>query len=213
MSTSSRAFKELLGNSSYFQKKVTDILECRGNRAKTGEVISEFVCNLGDKRTDIEQALGNIDKLNIRIKNMTESDMKTFDLPEDSLKKGAKEYLLHLLNLFKINHKICLHCIKKEWDKAAKKCDSMIAGRGGEISSYFSTQDPQIMLALNGSRAARRLMENEDEALESGDLQVLKKSRSLYPKEFKEIFPMLEDIIDLSEPSSKRRRPNPTEDY
>lgn len=216
MSTSSKAFEKLLTNEGYFNKKMENFLRFKGNPKKTGEAAAEFLCRFGDKRSDIVQVLESIDKIYDRIETMI---THTED-GEVSLEEESKKYLFELFELFKIDHKVFLHCLDGQWEKAKKKIFEMSRKRGNKIVPQFGgDMDSQFSIATTGCYFTLVFTGHEktpfdfsDETPEPKELQELRKVYTRQPKEFRKAFPIVADYFDGKAPSSKKRRPNPTED-
>ena len=221
MSTSSKAFQRLLKDTGYFRKKILDFLKFKGNKKKTGEAAAEFLCDFDDKRSDLVQAVNSIESILIRISQLSELDCasSSFDLvfPEGTFRNGGRDYLSRLFELFDIYHKIFLYCLDEKWDKFNNKYKKMAIKRGFEIIDEFdfSNYKSPLFLIHSGYCVTARLESggklDEPPVLE-GNLLLLEREYSHHPKEIRRMFPLVADYIEEEAPSSKKRRPNPTED-
>ncbi len=223
MSTSSKAFKKLLKDESYFNKKVSDFLKFKGDKKKTGETAAEFLCNFNDKRSDIVKALERIKDVFMRITSSFEAEDGKENpsgtiFPLSTFEKSGKDYLYRLFELFEIDHKIFLYCLDKKWKKVREKLVEMEhRKKGGEIIDEFDLENQKSSLCIMADccNIMDDLNKNgkvDDLTLRSGLFEDFKKKYSLHSEEVRKLFPDVADYMDGLEPSSKRRRPNPTED-
>lgn len=223
MSTSSKAFERLLKDGDYFNKKISDFLKFKGNKKKTGEAAAEFLCNFNDKRSDIVQAINSIKDVFTRIEASFETDDMEVNFsgiifPVGTFGKKGKDYLYRLFELFKIDHKIFLYCLDKKWEKVRDKLEEMDRRKKGrEIIDEFDLENERspLCIMVDCYNTMEKLNKNgkvDDLTLRSGLFEDFKKKYSLHSEEVRKLFPDVADYMDGLEHSSKRRRPNPTED-
>ena len=223
MSNSSKAFEKLLKDGNYFNEKILDFLQFKGNKKKTGEIAAEFLCNFDDKRSDIVQAVKSIKDVFTKI----EASFESGDAGENpsgitfrvgTFGKDGKDYLYRLFELFKIDHKIFLYCLDRKWERVLEKLEEMEhRKKGKEIIDEFDLGNDKSSLYIlsdccNIAIELDKKGKLDELTLKSGIFRNFKKNYSRYSKEVKKLFPSVAELFDTEAPPSKRRRLNPSED-
>ncbi len=207
MSNSSKAFEKLLKDGNYFNKKILDFLQFKGNKKKTGEIAAEFLCNFNDKHPDIDQAVKSIKDVFTKIKASFESDDAGENplgiiFPVGTFGKDGKDYLYRLFELFKIDHKIFLYCLDRKWEKVLEKLEEMEhRKKGGEIIDEFDLGNDKSSLYIlsdccNLAVELDKKGKLDELTLKSGIFRDFKKNYSRYSKEVEKLFPSVAELFD-----------------